>query len=58
MKNTSIIVFIFHCVFLYADTTIVAFNSVHHFFGGGTNNRTVIDSIQLPGQNNDYQQIL
>lgn len=58
MKNTSIIVFIFHCVFLYADTTVVAFNSVHHFFGGGTNNRTVIDTIQLPGQNNDYQQIL
>ena len=32
----------------YADTTIVAFDAVHQFFGDLGNNRTVIDTIQFP----------
>jgi len=58
MKKTLIIAFAFQYVFLSADTTIIALNNVHHFFGSGINNRTIIDTIPLPSNNDNYQQIL
>ena len=58
MKKTLIIAFAFQYVYLCADTTVTALSNVHHFFGSGTNNRTIIDTIQLPSNNDDYQRIL
>ena len=58
MKKTLIIAFAFQYVYLCADTTVIALSNVHHFFGSGTNKRTIIDTIQLPSNNDDYQRIL
>ena len=41
----------------YADTTIVAFDAVHQFFGDLGNNRTVIDTIQFPESNSNFSEI-
>ena len=43
--------------YLHGDTTIVAFDNVHQFFGGSGNNRTVIDTIQFPDSNSEYSEI-
>ena len=44
--------------FIYADTTIVAFNAVHQSFGNLGNNRTVIDTIQFPESNAMFSEIV
>ena len=49
MKTIKVI--LFFTGFVYSDTTIVAFNSVHQSFGNLGNNRTVIDTIQFPESN-------
>ena len=43
---------------LYSDTTVVAFDAVHHYFGSMGNNRTVIDTIQFPDSNSEYSDII
>lgn len=39
------------------DTTIVALDQIHHSFGDSGNNRTTIDSIQFPTENEEYAAI-
>ena len=43
---------------LYSDTTVVAFDAVHHYFGSMGNNRTVIDTIQFHDSNIEYSDII
>ena len=56
MKMTQMILFFIG--FVYADTTIVAFNAVHQSFGNLGNNRTVIDTIQFPESNAMFSEIV
>ena len=58
MKKTFWIILILTATVLFGDTTIVAFDEVHQSFGGGINNRSVIDSIQFPVTNAGFGQIL
>ena len=58
MKRYLINILLIHLAFLYGDTTIVAFDNVHQFFGGSGNYRTVIDTIQFPDSNSDYSEII
>ncbi len=50
-------IILFFTGFVYSDTTIVAFNAVHQSFGNLGNNRTVIDTIQLPESNFSFSEI-
>jgi len=58
MEKTFWIILILTATVLFGDTTIVAFDEVHQSFGGGINNRSVIDSIQFPVTNAGFGQIL
>ena len=58
MKKIISILFLLTIGYLRADTTIVALNNVHHYFGAGTNNRTVFETVRLPSQNHNFSQIL
>ena len=57
MKKTFIIIILLQITLLYSDTTIVAFDVVHQYFGNMGNNRTVIDTIQFPDSNDEYSDI-
>ena len=46
MKKIISILFLLTIGYLRADTTIVALNNVHHYFGAGTNNRTVFETVR------------
>ena len=58
MKKTISILFFVTLTYLRADTTIVVLDNVHHYFGAGTNNRTVFETVRLPSQNHNFSQIL
>ena len=58
MKKIISILFLLTIGYLRADTTIVALDNVHHYFGAGTNNRTVFETVRLPSQNHNFSQIL
>ena len=58
MKKIISILFLLTIGYLRADTTIVALNNVHHYFGAGTNNRTVFETVRLPSQNHNFSQNL
>ena len=58
MKKIFTILFVAITAFLKADTTIVALNNVHHYFGAGTNNRTIFETVRLPSENHNFSQIL
>ena len=57
MKNILILISIFYSITLFADTTIVALNRVHHSFGNSGNNRVFIDTLQFPQDINSYSEI-
>ena len=57
MKHFLIFTFIFHSFNLFADTTIVALDRVHHSFGNSGNNRVIIDTLQFPQDINSYSEI-
>ena len=57
MKNILILISIFYSINLFADTTIVALNRVHHSFGNSGNNRVFIDTLQFPQDINSYSDI-
>ena len=57
MKNTFLKIILLQFTLLHGDTTIVAFEDVHHFFGGLGNYRTIIDTIQFPDSNDEYSDI-
>ena len=57
MKKIFIIIILLQITLLYSDTTIVAFDVVHQYFGNMGNNRTVIDTIQFPDSNAGYSDI-
>ena len=57
MKNTFLKIILLQFTLLHGDTTIVAFDDVHHFFGGLGNYRTIIDTIQFPDSNDEYSDI-
>ena len=57
MKRYLINILFIQLAYLHGDTTIVAFDNVHQFFGGSGNNRTVIDTIQFPDSNSEYSEI-
>ena len=44
--------------FIFSDTTIVVFESVHQSFGSLGNNRTIIDTIQFPESNSEFSEIV
>ena len=58
MKRYLINILFIQLAYLHGDTTIVAFDNVHQFFGGSGNNRTVIDTIQFPDSNSEYSEII
>ena len=58
MKKIISILFFVTLTYLRADTTIVVLDNVHHYFGAGTNNRTVFETVRLPSQNHNFSQIL
>ena len=58
MKRYLINILFIQLAYLHGDTTIVAFENVHQFFGGSGNNRTVIDTIQFPDSNSEYSEII
>ena len=58
MKRYLINILFIQLAYLHGDTTIVAFDNVHQFFGGSGNNRTVIDTIQFPDSNAEYSEII
>lgn len=57
MKNILILISIFYSINLFADTTIVALNRVHHSFGNSGNNRVFIDTLLFPQDINSYSDI-
>ena len=57
MRKIFLKVILLQFTLLYSDTTIVAFDAVHQFFGSLGNNRTVIDTIQFPDSNAGYSDI-
>ena len=57
MRKTFLKIILLQFTLLYSDTTIVAFDAVHQFFGSLGNNRTVIDTIQFPDSNTGYSDI-
>ena len=57
MKKFLITFTLFVANLLYPDTTIVAFNNVHQFFGNSGNLRTVIDTINFPNSNENFSEI-
>ena len=58
MKKYLINILIIHCAYVFGDTTIVAFDNVHQFFGGSGNYRTIIDTIKFTDTNSDYSEII
>jgi len=58
MKRYLINILFIQLAYLHGDTTIVAFDNIHQFFGGSGNNRTVIDTIQFPDSNAEYSEII
>ena len=57
MKKILIFIFASISTFINADTTVTALNNVHHYFGSGTNNRTVYETVRLPSENHNFAQI-
>ena len=53
-----IAIIIYGSTIIFSDTTIVAFESVHQSFGNLGNNRTVVDTIQLPQSNVGFSDII
>ena len=51
MRKALLNIILLQCSLLYGDTTVVAFDAVHHYFGSMGNNRTVIDTVQFPDSN-------
>ena len=58
MRKTFLNIILLQFTLLYSDTTIVAFDAVHQYFGSLGNNRTVIDTIQYPDSNTGYSNLL
>ena len=58
MRKILLNIFLLQCSVLYSDTTVVALDAVHHYFGSMGNNRTVIDTIQFPDSNMEYSDII
>ena len=58
MKKIILLVIVLKFPFVYGDTTVVAFDAVHQYFGGSGNNRAVTDTIQFPNSNNEYSEII
>ena len=58
MRKILLNIILLQCSVLYSDTTVVAFDAVHHYFGSMGNNRTVIDTIQFPDSNSEYSDII
>ena len=57
MRKTFLKIILLQFTLLYSDTTIVAFDAVHQYFGSLGNKRTVIDTIQFPDSNTGYSDI-
>ena len=57
MKNILILISFFYTINLFADTTIVALDRVHHSFGNSGNNRVFIDTLLFPQDINSYSDI-
>ena len=57
MRKFFLKIILLQFTLLYSDTTIVAFDAVHQYFGSLGNNRTVIDTIQFPDSNTGYSDI-
>ena len=58
MRKALLNIILLQCSLLYGDTTVVAFDAVHHYFGSMGNNRTVIDTVQFPDSNVEYSDII
>ena len=58
MRKILLYIILLQYSVLYSDTTVVAFDAVHHYFGSMGNNRTVIDTIQFPDSNSAYSDII
>ena len=58
MKNLLFISLSIYFNFVYADTTITAFDSVHQYFGNSGNRRVLIENIEFPTSNDDYSEII
>ena len=57
MRKFFLKIILLQFTLLYSDTTIVAFDAVHQYFGSLGNNRTVIDTIEFPDSNTGYSDI-
>lgn len=57
MKSYSLLILLFQFIYLKADTTIVAFDRVHHYFGNSGNVRVVTDTISFPEQTDQFLDI-
>ena len=58
MRKILLTAFLVHVSVVFADTTVVALDAVHHYFGSMGNNRTVTDTIQFPHSNSGYSEII
>ena len=58
MRKALLNIILLQCSVLYSDTTVVALDAVHHYFGSMGNNRTVIDTVQFPDSNVEYSDII
>lgn len=58
MKKYILIIFLFQFLNLKGDTTIVALDRVHHFFGNSGNNRVFTDTISFPNHTTQFSEII
>ena len=58
MRKILLTAFLVPVSLVFADTTVVALDAVHHYFGSMGNNRTVTDTIQFPHSNSGYSEII
>ena len=58
MKKYILIIILFQFFYLKADTTIVALDRVHHYFGNSGNKRVFTDTIPFPNQIDQFSEII
>ncbi len=58
MRKILLTSLLLHVSVILADTTVVALDAVHHYFGSMGNNRTVTDTTQFPNSNGVYSEII